>query len=77
MVPLRADAQQAAFVQALSDLTTALEGTYGDEGARVGAALDRMAAALAAWDREIETAESELRETPPGAAPPIVIQRHV
>ena len=50
-LPLHADAQQAAFVQALSELTAALEGTYGDEGARVGPALDRMSAALATWDR--------------------------
>jgi tetratricopeptide (TPR) repeat protein len=76
-LPHRADAQQAVFVQALSELTAALDGTYGDEGARVGAALDRMSAALAAWDREIESAESELRDTLSNAPPPIVVQRHV
>ncbi len=75
--PLRADAQQSAFVQALSELMVALEGTYGDEGARVGAALDRMSAALATWDREIGTAESELRDTRSSAPPPIVVERHV
>ena len=45
-LPLRADAQQSVFVRALSDLTAAIEGTYGDEGAQVGPAIDRMSAAL-------------------------------
>jgi len=75
--PLRADAQQAAFVQALSDLTAPLEGTSGDERTRVAAALDRMSAALAAWDRAIAAAESELRDTRSNAPPPLVVQRHV
>ena len=71
--PLPADAQQTAFLQGLSELTTALEGAYGDEGTRIGAALDRMSAALAVWDREIEAAESELRGTPANASPSIVV----
>jgi hypothetical protein len=41
------------LLQGLSDLTAAFEGTSGDEGARIGAALDRMSAALATWDAEI------------------------
>ena len=36
-----------------------------------------MSAALAAWDREIEAAESELRRTPANAPPSIVAGRHV
>lgn len=57
-VPAGVSAQQAAFANALVELTGAIEGTYGDEGPRIGPALDRMAAALAVWDREIEAAES-------------------
>ena len=60
-LPLPAEAQQSVFVQALSELTSAIEGTYGDEGARVGPAIDRMSAALTEWDREIEAAETGLR----------------
>ena len=60
-LPLRAEAQQSVFVQALSELTAAIEGTYGDEGAQVGPAIDRMSAALGEWDREIEAAETGLR----------------
>ena len=61
VLPLPAEAQQSVFVQALSDLTSAIEGTYGDEGARVGPAIDRMSAALTEWDREIEAAATGLR----------------
>jgi tetratricopeptide (TPR) repeat protein len=75
--PLPADAQQTAFLQGLSELTAAFEGTYGDEGTRIEAALDRMSAALAAWDREIEAAESELRATPATASPSLVVERHI
>ena len=53
LIPVPAGAQQAAFVQAFSELTTAIEGTYGDEGVRVTPALERMSRALAEWDREI------------------------
>jgi tetratricopeptide (TPR) repeat protein len=59
--PGAANAQQAAFIQAISELTTALEGTSGSESAGISAALDRMSAALAAWDREIGAAESDVR----------------
>jgi len=60
-VPVPASAQHAAFVQALFELTGALEGTYGDEGPQVRLAIDRMSSALAQWDREIETAAAEAR----------------
>ena len=76
-VPLRADAQQALFVQALSELTAALEGTNGDDGARIGAALETMSAALAAWDRAIEAEESQRRGTAANAAPSVLVERHV
>jgi tetratricopeptide (TPR) repeat protein len=76
-LPPRANAQETAFVQALSELTASLEGTYGDEGARIRAALDRMSVALAAWDRDIEAAESELRRTQANDPPSTVAERHV
>ena len=76
-LPPRADAQETALVQALSELTASLEGTYGDEGARIRAALDRMSAALAVWDRDIQAAESELRRTPANALSSIVVERHL
>jgi tetratricopeptide (TPR) repeat protein len=48
-----AAAQQRVFLDGVFELTTALEGTFGDEGARIGPALDRMSSALAEWDRTI------------------------
>ena len=63
-VPVPASAQHAAFVQALFELTGALEGTYGDEGPQVRPAIDRMSSALAQWDREIETAAAQARTAP-------------
>ena len=51
--PSRAAAQQAAFAEALSEFTDAIAGVDGNEGARVAPALDRMAWALAAWDRRV------------------------
>jgi tetratricopeptide (TPR) repeat protein len=47
-----ARAQKSAFVDALIDFHSALFGTWGDEGPLVSAALDRMTAALDAWERE-------------------------
>src|SRR4030095_12102196 len=38
----------------------ALEGTFGDEGARIGPALDRMSHALAEWDRAIRAFEDRV-----------------
>jgi tetratricopeptide (TPR) repeat protein len=75
--PLPVNAQQGAFLQGLSELTTALEGTSGDDGARIGAALDKMSAALAAWDREIGAAEAELRSAPASASPASLAARHL
>ena len=68
-LPLRIEAQQAVFVRTLTELTVAIEGTFGDEGARVQPALDRLAAALEAWDREIDAAEASARAAVPKAQP--------
>src|SRR5262245_57026033 len=55
-----AAAQQRAFVDGVAELATALEGTFGDEGARIGPALDRMGVALAEWDRTIRAFEDRV-----------------
>lgn len=65
-------AQQAVlakdvFVDALIDFHSALFGTYGDEGPVVTAALDRIAAALDAWERAQAEGEADLRRR--GASP--------
>lgn len=60
-------AQRIAFVDALVEFHSALFGTYGDEGAAVTAALDRMAVALDRWDvaRARSAAEMSRRGTTP------------
>jgi tetratricopeptide (TPR) repeat protein len=75
LVPAAVGAQQAAFTQALSELTLAVEGTYGDEGALVRPAIDRMSAALAQWDREIEAAAAGVREASQTPAPGLADRR--
>jgi tetratricopeptide (TPR) repeat protein len=75
--PLPVSAQQGAFLQGLSELTAAFEGTSGDDGAHIGAALDKMSAALAAWDREIGAAEAGLRNASAGTSPASLAERHL
>jgi tetratricopeptide (TPR) repeat protein len=75
LVPSAATAQQAAFSQALSALTAAIDGTYGDEGALVRPAIDRMSAALAQWDRQIEAAAAVVKDASQAPAPGLVDSR--
>jgi tetratricopeptide (TPR) repeat protein len=60
-LPVRAAAQKSAFIDAFIDFHSALPGPYGDEGPRVTAALDRMAASLDSWERTSGEAEAALR----------------
>jgi len=73
----RAGAQKHVFVEGLTELTAAVEGTFGDEGVRVGPALDRMAAGLAEWDRAIRAYEARLTTDLPDAPQPTALQTHV
>lgn len=66
--PAPADAQKDPFIDAFIEFHSEISGTYGDEGSRAVAALDRMAAALDAWNAERRTAEAALRAAP-GYAP--------
>lgn len=61
LLPATAAAQKGAFIEALIEFHSALSGTYGDEGPRVEAALDRMAVVLEAWNAERRAAEARLR----------------
>ena len=69
-----ADAQKQVFVEGLAELTAASAGTFGDEGPRVGPALDTMARGLAEWDRVIRAFESKLASELPAAPPPVAAQ---
>ena len=76
-VPRHTAAQQTAFTQALAELTEAIEGVYGDEGARIGPALDRMSAALTVWNRDIEAAEAAVGTAAAGASQAETITRRI
>ena len=75
-VPRQTAAQQTAFTQALAELTEAIEGIYGDEGTRIGPALDRMSAALTVWNRDIEAAEAAVA-TAAGASQAETVMRRI
>lgn len=62
-MPAVAAAQQQAFFHSVAELTEAAEGIYGDEGSRIGRALDMMSRALDEWDREIATLEARVAAT--------------
>jgi tetratricopeptide (TPR) repeat protein len=66
-MPGMAAAQRQAFFQSVAELAEAAEGIYGDEGARIGPALDTMSRALDEWDREIAALEAGVAATPTSA----------
>lgn len=72
--PAVATAQQRIFLDGLSELTAAVAGTYGDEGGRIGPALDKMEGGLAEWDREIQAFEARLASELPGASSRVAVQ---
>ena len=76
-LPVPAAAQKTAFVQAFIEFHSALAGAYGDEGALVVAALDRMEASLATWEQSLITVEAELKARgAPGAELALLYASH-
>jgi tetratricopeptide (TPR) repeat protein len=76
VVPLTASAQKETFVEALVAMTEALSGDYGDEGARVRAALDTMARSLTEWDRSLREYEQNLASRLPTATSQNALEMH-
>jgi Flp pilus assembly protein TadD len=75
--PATVTGQQRVFAQGLSEFTRAAAGTYGDEGTRIGPALDKMANGLAEWDRAIQALEGRRASESAGASPPVILEMHV
>jgi tetratricopeptide (TPR) repeat protein len=75
-VPSTAAAQRDGFLAAWVEFYQTLRGTYGDEGPQLAAQLEKMTAALAAWDREIRDAESQLQSRSKGADLQTALQAH-
>src|SRR5688500_15074857 len=64
LLPASAGAQRDQFIDAFIEFHSEISGTYGDEGPRAAAALDRMAAALDAWNAATRQAEARLKSAP-------------
>ena len=70
VLPSSANAQHEHFAEGVAELTAAVAASDADRGPRFEAALARLAAGLAAWDRSIETferLEAATREVAPEA----------
>jgi tetratricopeptide (TPR) repeat protein len=74
--PSPAAAQRDAFLTAFVEFYQTLRGAYGDEGPLLTAHLDGMTAALAAWDREIGSAERQLHPRLQGADARAALEIH-
>jgi tetratricopeptide (TPR) repeat protein len=77
LVATPARAQKQVFIEGLTEFTAAVQGTYGDEGAHVRLALDKMAGGLAEWDRTIRAYEARLVADLPAAPRQDAYQMHV
>ena len=75
-VPATAAAQRDGFLAAWVEFYQTLPGAYGDEGPRLAAQLEKMTAALAAWDREIRDAENQLQPRLKGADANTALEVH-
>ena len=75
-VPSTAAAQRDGFLAAWVQFYQALPGSYGDEGPQLAAHLEKMTAALAAWDREIRDAEGQLQARLKGADANTALEVH-
>jgi tetratricopeptide (TPR) repeat protein len=72
-----ARAQKQVFIEGLTEFTAAVQGTYGDEGAHIRLALDKMAGGLAEWDRTIRAYEARLVAELPAASRQDAYRMHV
>jgi tetratricopeptide (TPR) repeat protein len=77
ILPSLAIAQNESFVRALSELTAALPGTYGDEGQAARDSLDRLARGLTEWDSTLREYESNIQTIVPTAPPGRVLELHM
>jgi tetratricopeptide (TPR) repeat protein len=68
---------KTAFVQAVGQFSLALDGTYGDEGARVRASLDAMTRALDEWDGVLRKAEAAMAADLRTAEPALATRMHL
>jgi tetratricopeptide (TPR) repeat protein len=75
-IPSTAAAQRDGFLAAWVEFYQTLRGAYGDEGPQLAVQLEKMTTALAAWDREIRDAESQLQPRLKGASVETALEVH-
>jgi tetratricopeptide (TPR) repeat protein len=68
---------KTAFVQAVGQFSLALDGTYGDEGARVRSSLDAMSRALGEWDATLRKYEAAIAADIRSADPGLALKMHL
>jgi tetratricopeptide (TPR) repeat protein len=68
LMPSPASAQRQPFVEHLIAFRSMLFGPYGDEGPRAVEEIDRLSAALSAWDNSDRAEETAIRARRDGAA---------
>jgi tetratricopeptide (TPR) repeat protein len=68
---------RAAFVQAVGQFSLALDGAYGDEGARVRSSLDAMSRALGEWDAMLRKYEAAMAADIRTAEPGLALKMHL
>jgi tetratricopeptide (TPR) repeat protein len=69
--PSHAHAQaKDAFVEGLTQLINAVDGTFGDEGPALQSAVEAMTRGLAQWDERVALVEAGFRADVANAAPP-------
>lgn len=66
-----------AFVEALGSFSLALNGTYGDEGARLRTTVDALDRARTQWDDVIRRYEAAMKADVAGAAAPMAARLHL
>ena len=66
-----------AFVEALGSFSLALNGTYGDEGARLRTTVDALDRARTQWDDVIRRYEAAMKADVSGAAAPMAARLHL
>ena len=65
------------FLDALGRFSLALQGSYGDEGGRIRAALESLDRARQEWDRVVGRYETAMKSEVAGAAPPLAARMHL
>jgi len=73
----QATSPKAEFLDALGRFSLALQGSYGDEGGGIRAALDALDRARASWDQMVGRSETAMRAEVAGAAPPLAARMHL